>query len=279
MTRGSAAPRGLTELASGVFVYAVPGPIPVNAGIVVGDEAAAVIDTGTVEADATSILAAVRAVTERPVRYVVNTHYHGDHTFGNWWFLPALTIGHGRCRLRLLGEAGAGHREMLARFVPMAREQIAAVPVVAPALTFEQQVRLHLGPLVLRMDYFGRAHTDNDVAITVEEAGLVFAGDLIEESGPPVAFEAFPADWGATLRRLEAVTEPRFVPGHGRDVDRAFVTWQRSGLEALAAACAAAGSAEAARRAAPAVAREVLGPQTEVAIERYFATTGAEAAD
>jgi glyoxylase-like metal-dependent hydrolase (beta-lactamase superfamily II) len=264
--------QGLTELADHVFVYEVRGPIVVNSAIIVGDDGVAVVDTGTVESDAQLILEALASVTDKPLRYVINTHHHGDHTFGNWWLLPAVVVGHASCRLRLIGELGAQHREALAGLVPMVREQIQSIPIVAPDLTFQEQVRVHLGNLTLRLDYFGRAHTDNDIAIAVEEPSLSFAGDLIEESGPPITFEAYPQDWGSTLRQLEKVAESRFIPGHGREVDRAFVSFQAQGFEELAVACAAAPTVEAALASIPAASREVLGHHAESAVQRYFVT-------
>lgn len=262
----------LTELASGVFVLQIDGPVPVNAGIVIGDEHVAVIDSGTIESDARLILDAVARVTELPVRYVVNTHHHGDHSFGNWWFLPALVVGHDRCRLRLVGDAGTSHRDGFARMLPMVAEQLQAVPVTPPEVTFGEQLTLHLGRVSLRLDYFGRAHTDNDIAIAVQERDVVFAGDLIEQSAPPVAVEAFTAEWGPTLRRLEAVPEARFVPGHGVAVDRAFVAMQAEAFERVSEACAATDSPDAAFDALPAETRSVLGQQARLAVDRYYAT-------
>jgi glyoxylase-like metal-dependent hydrolase (beta-lactamase superfamily II) len=268
----------LTELGDGVYVLEIPGPIPVNAGIVVGDESVAVIDTGTVESDAKQQLDAVARVTDLPVRYVINTHHHGDHSFGNWWFLPAVVVGHDRCRLRLVGEAGERHREMMARLVPAAAEQVQAVPVTAPAVTFDRSCDLHLGNVSLRLDYLGRAHTDNDITVRLTERDLVFAGDLIEQSAPPVVIEGFPAEWGPTLRALEAVPEARFIPGHGVEVNSAFVGMQAQAFEQIAETCRAAGSAGAALDALgtlPHSVRAVLGAQAQVAVARYFATVQA----
>ena len=264
--------RRLSELANGVFVYELHGAFVVNTGIVVGDDAVAVIDTGTVESEARQILDAVASVTDKPVRYVINTHYHGDHSFGNWWFLPAIVVGHGASRVRLVGEAGESHRDLIARLVPIAAEQILAVPVVPPTLTFDQRCRLQVGEHSLRLNFFGRAHTDNDIVITVEGEDVSFAGDLIEESGPPMAFDAFPADWGPTLRRLEAVDESRFVPGHGRVVDRVFVAAQALAFEQVAEACREHREPEAASANLDAHAKHALGPQADLAIQRYFAT-------
>ena len=106
----------------------------------------------------------------------------------------------------------------------------------------------------------------------MEERGLSSAGDLIEESGPPIVFEGFPGEWGPTLRRLEQVPESRFIPGHGREVDRTFVAAQRRAFEEVAQACAGAGNAEAAQHALSDHVRAVLGQQAEFAVRRWFET-------
>jgi glyoxylase-like metal-dependent hydrolase (beta-lactamase superfamily II) len=216
----------------------------------------------------------VKSVTDLPVRYVINTHHHGDHSFGNWWFLPAVVIGHSRCRMRLLGDAGASHRDTLASHMPMAREQISAVPLAPPNLTFESFLDLDLGRHSLRLAYLGRAHTDNDIAIGVEGVDVAFAGDLIEQSGPPVVSEGFPAEWGPALRKLGAAMVDRYVPGHGLPVDSMFVADQASAFETVTRVCSDAPSAVEAMHALPQAVFDVLGFQTANAVKRYFETAG-----
>lgn len=270
--------RGLEELTAGIFRFGMPGVIEVNCGIVVGDDGVCVIDSGTVEADARALLAAVRAVSDRAVRYVINTHHHGDHSFGNWWLRPAIVVGHDRCRLRMLGEEGEAHKELLARLVPMAAEQIRMVPLNPPALTFATSLRLHLGRTALTLRHCGRGHTDNDIVVCCEAEGIAFAGDLVEEAGPPWTGDSYPAEWGATLRGLQPLAQ-LFVPGHGRAVEAAYVAGQAEGFEQFAAACAATreqGGGPAEMPASlPSAVRAFLGHQLLPAVERYFATVGA----
>ena len=273
-TEGARPVAGLTELDDGVFVYTITGFIMVNAGIIVGDDAVAVIDTGTTESDARALLNAVASVTDKRVRYVINTHHHGDHSFGNWWFLPAIPIGHHRCRLKLLGDEGASHRDTMASHMPMIREQVLAVPVTPPSLTFEQFVDVHLGGIDLRLAYLGRAHTDNDIAIGVEGADVAFAGDLIEQSGPPIAGESFPSEWGPTLRKLGAAMVDRYVPGHGLIVDSMFVSEQAGTFETLSRTCAGVETAAEAMEAMPDSVVDMLETQTPSAVQRYFETVG-----
>ena len=270
--------RGLVELAAGIFRFEVAGVIDVNCGIVVGDDGVCVIDSGTVEADARAILAAVRSVSDRPVRYAINTHHHGDHSLGNWWMRPAIVVGHDRCRLRLLGEEGEAHKDLMARLVPMAAEQIRTVPLDPPSLTFASMLSLHVGRTALRLRHCGRGHTDNDIVVCCEEAGIAFAGDLIEEGGPPWTGDSFPAEWGATLRGVQPLAQ-LFVPGHGRSMEAASVAGQAAGFEQFAAACAESrarggGPAEA-PASLPGAVRAFLGHQLLPAVERYFATVEA----
>ena len=270
----------LEELAPGVFRFAVPGVIRLNAGIVVGDQAVCVIESGTLPDEAAAILAAARTVSDLPVRYVVNTHFHGDHTFGNHWMRPALIVGHERCRLRLLGDAGSSHREMFATLIPPAAAEIRTIPVTPPDATFAEGCVLELGERRLTLRYDGRAHTDNDISI--QAGDVVFAGDVIEESGPPIVDDGFPAEWGPTLRRLLARTSAatQFVPGHGRVVGEEFVDRQARAFEDLAAAWTSVDPDAEAAQIRDALRNEtvdVLEHHADAAIARLVATEGAAA--
>ena len=266
----------ITELGTGIYVAEIMGVFAVNVGIVVGDDGACVIDTGTTQSEAEKISEIVASVTDKPLIYVINTHYHGDHSFGNWWLRPAIAVGHNRCRVRLLGAAGESHRDMFARMMPQASEQISAVVVDPPTVTFEEEMSLHLGSVSLTLRYFGRAHTDNDIAISVDGTGHCFAGDIIEESGPPVAIESFPADWGPTVRRLLATGASSYIPGHGRAVGAAFVAEQAAAFEDVDASCQTAQSNGGAEADVPSMltadTHRVLQTQVQTAIARHFAS-------
>ncbi len=146
------------------------------------------------------------------------------------------------------------------------------MPLTPPGLTFDGHLDLHLGPHSLRLAYLGRAHTDNDIAVGVEGADVAFAGDLIEQSGPPVVSEGYPAEWGPALRKLGAAMVDRYVPGHGLVVDSMFVADQANAFETVTRICAEAPSAVEAIHALPQSVFDVLGYQTANAVRRYFET-------
>jgi glyoxylase-like metal-dependent hydrolase (beta-lactamase superfamily II) len=227
-----------TEVGAGVFVLRYP-VLDVNIGLVVGGEAAAVVDTLSTDAQAGELLDAARRVTARPLR-VINTHHHFDHTFGN-----AVLAAHGApiwaqeeaaALLRTRGELL--RRQWCAEYEanhPDLAEAMRRVHLRPPDHTVHLTHALDLGDRTVQLRHFGRGHTAGDLVVLVPDAGVAFAGDLVEESGPPQFHDAYPLDWPDTLAALlDAVDEDTsVVPGHGAVVKTAFVTAQRDQLTAL----------------------------------------------
>jgi glyoxylase-like metal-dependent hydrolase (beta-lactamase superfamily II) len=208
--------------------------LDLNVGAVLGDDEVLVVDTRSFAAEAVELLADLRALTPLPCRQVVNTHWHYDHCYGNATLRPAAIWGHRRCIERLRGGDAERRRELLADHPEIAGE-LAAVVLDPPDRP-------------------------------VDDAGVVFAGDLVEEGAPPsYGTDAYPLEWPATLDRLLDLAAPVVVGGHGDVVGHGFVRGQREQLAAMAALCrrVAAGElpAEAAVQAAPfpeAFARDAL---------------------
>jgi quinoprotein relay system zinc metallohydrolase 2 len=185
-----------------------------NIGIVVGRDAAAVIDTGGSVAVGEAALAALRQITGKPLRYVINTHEHPDHLFGNAAFaglgatftghanLPASIREHGPFYLRsfrdVLGEA-----------------EIARVRLVPPTLLVTDTMELDLGGRKLLLTAWQQAaHTDCDLTVLDEQTHTLFAGDLVFLDHVPV-IDGSLKGWLDVLPGLAALTAVRVVPGHG----------------------------------------------------------------
>jgi len=139
--------------------------------------------------------------------------------------------------------------------------------VTPPNKTFRESVGLELGDRPVTLTHFGRGHTDNDVIVVVPDAHVVFAGDLIEQGGPPSFEDSYPLDWPGTVGRMLDVTHGPVVPGHGDVVERSFVEGQLADLSALAEA----GSPRPLRR------RLDHGRPAAGALPRHRGTTGAGA--
>lgn len=228
--------------------------LALSVGVVRSDDGLLVVDTRSHDGEAEELLRDL-ALLGRPVRAVVNTHWHFDHLFGNARFRAAagapaepglaevaapLPIHGHRDVPKLLAELGPAVREeLVVGFAddPEAAKAFEQVELVPPDHLVDDERRLDLGGRTVLLRHLGRGHTGNDLVVQVPGAGVLFAGDLVEEAGPP-AFgdDSYPLDWAATLGRLEDLLGPDdvVVPGHGRAVPPAFVAEQRAAVGSLA---------------------------------------------
>ncbi|MDQ1323790.1 MAG: hypothetical protein QG587_1125 [Chloroflexota bacterium] len=203
---------------------------------VLGGDTALVVDTRTTLAQAREILDDLRDLGSPRVGIVVNTHGHYDHVFGNAVFRPAVIWGHERCRtmIELTGEA---QREKVARDVPALAGELAEVVLDPPERVFADAAILDLDGREIRIAYLGRGHTDNDIVVSIPDADVLCAGDLLENGAPPWFGDGYPMDWPATVERVLALTGERTVvsPGHGDHAGRTFVETSLGQFRAIAA--------------------------------------------
>jgi glyoxylase-like metal-dependent hydrolase (beta-lactamase superfamily II) len=227
---------GWREVGERVFRFRYRS-LDLNVGAVVGDGEVLVVDTRGWRAQAAELLADLRALTPLPPRQVVNTHAHFDHCFGNDAFLPAAIWGHARCIENLRGR-GEEQRGDMRRWMPEAAAELAAVRIVPPDHPVpDAGATLEVGGRPVELRFLGRGHTDHDLVVLVPDAGVMFAGDLVEEGAPPSYDDAFPLEWPATASRLLDLAPPVIVPGHGAVVGRDFLRRQRDELAAMADLC------------------------------------------
>ncbi|MGH3978499.1 MAG: MBL fold metallo-hydrolase [Pseudonocardiaceae bacterium] len=207
-------------------------------GLVVGDGACLVIDTRSDPGQGAELAAAVRAVTPHPWM-VVLTHAHFDHCLGTAAFLPAPVWAHPRCRDDLARGGGAQHAEAARWARTQHRAAPARVRPVLPDRIVESRAELDVGGRSVLLTHLGRGHTDHDLVVHVPGAGVVFAGDLVEQGAPPVFEDAHPLEWPGTVTALLRLRAGTVVPGHGEPVTPEFVVTQRDELAAVAGLCRA----------------------------------------
>jgi glyoxylase-like metal-dependent hydrolase (beta-lactamase superfamily II) len=209
----------------------------VNVTLIGGSAGLVVVDTHASAVAAREVVEDVRRLGFGPVTRIVNTHEHFDHTFGN----AELRAAYGAVPIHATEEAAsrtapAGERAKRAYGAdpgdPRAAE-IVATEIVPADTTFASVAAIDLGDRLVELAHPGRGHTGGDLVVRVPDADVVLAGDLLEESAPPVfGHDCYPLDWPTTVDVLLGMLTPGsiVVPGHGVPVERAWVEQQRNDL-------------------------------------------------
>ncbi|HUR97724.1 MAG TPA: MBL fold metallo-hydrolase [Pyrinomonadaceae bacterium] len=263
---GKTSQRTTTKLADGIYTIRhkdAPDTFPQgNTTVIIGDREVLVVDSCYLPSSAREDIADIKKWTNKPVRYLVNTHWHFDHTMGNgtyWDAFPGLNIiahietaqqsaGYNPGwfdrfpkrgdRLKQILEAGKdgngkvlteGERkeyaDAIAGIAPV-QEEFKLIVDRAPNLTFDSEMRVDLGNREVRVMHLGRGNTAGDAIIYLPKEKIVMTGDLVVHP-VPYMFGGYPVEFGATLRKLDQLNFETMIPGHGEvmrsDESRAYV--------------------------------------------------------
>ena len=201
------------KLSDHAYAYTAEGDP--NTGIIVGDDAVMVIDTQATPVMAQDVIRRIREVTDKPIRYVVMSHYHAVRVLGATAYEPQQVIA-SRDTYDLIVERGAQDMQSEIERFPRLFRAVESVPGLTwPTMVFEKRLTLWLGKLQVELLQLGRGHTKGDTVAWLPQEKIMFSGDLVEFGATPYCGDAYLADWPATLDAIAALAPHKLVPGRG----------------------------------------------------------------
>ncbi|WP_374675125.1 MBL fold metallo-hydrolase [Ideonella sp.] len=203
-----------TRLSDNAYAYTAEGDP--NTGVVIGDDAVMVIDTQATPAMAQDVIRRIREVTDKPIRYVVLSHYHAVRVLGASAYQPEHVIASRDTRDLIVERGEQDKASEIGRF-PRLFRNVESVPpgLTWPTITFEGRMSLWLGQLEVQILQLGRGHTKGDTVVWLPQQKILFSGDLVEFDATPYAGDAYFQDWPHTLDRIAALQPQALVPGRG----------------------------------------------------------------
>ncbi|CAG2146825.1 hypothetical protein LMG31506_03474 [Cupriavidus yeoncheonensis] len=205
-----------TQLSENAYAYTAEGDP--NSGVIIGDDGVIIIDTTATPAMAQDLIARIRSVTDKPIKYVVLSHYHAVRVLGASAYFAegAQQIIASRGTYEMIVERGeADMKSEIERF-PRLFAGVETVPGLTwPTLVFEKEITLFLGKLEVRIAHLGSGHTKGDTVVWLPSQKVLFSGDLVEYDAACYCGDAQLADWPATLDALAALQPEKLVPGRG----------------------------------------------------------------
>ncbi|MBI1810501.1 MAG: MBL fold metallo-hydrolase [Nitrospirae bacterium] len=211
----------LTKIADGVYSYVdTKNSTPqnsygANAGIIIGREGIVVIDTLISAKEARRFIGDIRAISKKPIKYVINTHNHLDHTFGNSEFkkLGAVIISQVKDAEKMKKESEATLKN--SRVYGLAEKDMKGTKIVYPELTFTDRMEIDLGGQKVELIYTGSSHTEGSIMIYLPENKILFAGDILFTNYHPYIADGDIESWVKVLDYIMTIDVEKIIPGHG----------------------------------------------------------------
>ena len=204
------------KLSDNAYAYTAEGDP--NSGVIIGDDACMVIDATATPIMAQDLIGHIRAVTDKPIKYVVLSHYHAVRVLGASAYKAhgASEVIASRGTYELIVERGdADMKSEIERF-PRLFQAVESIPGLTwPTMVFEQEMTLYLGKLEVQLKHLGPAHTRGDTIAWIPSQKICFSGDLVEYNAGVYTGDAHLQEWPQTLAKLQALKPEKLVPGRG----------------------------------------------------------------
>jgi len=202
-----------TEIGRGLYAFTAEGDP--NTGVIIGDDSVMVVDAQATPKMAEQVIEKIRAVTDKPIKYVTLSHYHAVRVLGASAYGASEIIASEKCRAMIHERGQEDWDSEYARF-PRLFQSAETIPGLTwPTVTFERRMTVHMGKRMVELMHLGRAHTAGDIVAWVPDSGVMFSGDIVEYHSACYCGDGHFGDWPATLDVI-AGFEPRALsPGRG----------------------------------------------------------------
>jgi glyoxylase-like metal-dependent hydrolase (beta-lactamase superfamily II) len=202
-----------TEIGTGLWAYTAEGDP--NTGVVIGDSSVAIVDAQATPVMARRVVEKVRTVTDKPIKYVVLSHYHAVRVLGASAYVGAEIVASDKCRAMIQERGAEDWESELGRF-PRLFQAAESVPGLTwPTLTFSKSLTIYLGRRRIELMHLGRAHTAGDIVAWIPDSAVMYSGDIVEYRSACYCGDAHFGAWPATLAAVGVCQPDALTPGRG----------------------------------------------------------------
>jgi glyoxylase-like metal-dependent hydrolase (beta-lactamase superfamily II) len=202
-----------SEIAKNVYAYTTEGDP--NSAVVIGDDSVLVMEAQATPVMANALIEKIRTVTDKPIKYLILSHYHAVRVLGASAFKGAEIIASDKT-LEMINERGEQDFKSETDRFPRLFRSVESIPhLTYPTQTFAEEMTIHLGKRKVELKHLGAGHTRGDIVAWIPDCKALFSGDLLEYGATPYCGDAQLADWPATLRKIKALKPEMAVPGRG----------------------------------------------------------------
>jgi glyoxylase-like metal-dependent hydrolase (beta-lactamase superfamily II) len=202
-----------TELGPGLWAYTAEGDP--NTGVIIGDDSVAIIDAQATPVMARRVIEKIRAVTDKPIKYVILSHYHAVRVLGASAYNASEIVASEKCRAMIHERGAEDWASELGRFPRLFQAAESVLGLTWPTLTFSKSITLYLGKRRVDLIHLGRAHTAGDIVAWVPDSATMFSGDIVEYRSACYCGDAHFMDWPATLGAIAMMRPNALAPGRG----------------------------------------------------------------
>jgi glyoxylase-like metal-dependent hydrolase (beta-lactamase superfamily II) len=253
-----------SEIGSDLYAFTAEGDP--NSAVIVGEDGCLVFDAQATPAMATKVIEQVRKITDRPIKYVVLSHYHAVRVLGAAAYKAQAVVA-SQETYRLIEERGQQDWDSeFGRFPRLFQDAKSIAGLTWPTLAFEGEMSIYLGKREVRLMQLGAGHTSGDIVAWVPDAEVMFTGDLIEFHSACYCGDAYLREWPMTLNEIRAFNPKAIVPGRGDSLQglatgRDAISMTRDFVTTLYGAAEASVAKGRTLRESMAATREVMDPK------------------